>query len=137
MNIRNELVGIDKSTVTKTDMKNILKKLKKTTYYLNVNLIINITCGTELPRIPDDIFEKLIELFALIQKPFEMSKLKGRKNFLNYSYTIHKLLLILGQTDYEALEYVKYFPLLKKAAKNAEHDTVWRGICDITKFPFI
>lgn len=137
MKIRNELIGIDKSTVTKSDMTKILKKIKKQTYYLNVNLLLHVTCNVELPEIPDDIFEKLIELFALIQKPFEMSKPKGRKNFLNYSYTIHKLLLIIAQQDPEALEFIKYFPLLKKAAKNVEHDLVFKKICEITNLPFL
>ena len=135
--VNDELIGVDRALISKADMLKILKKVKKPTYYINVNLIMQITCKTQLPTLPTDIFETLLEMFALIQKPFEMSKPKNRKNFLNYNYTIHKLLEIIGHsTDPDALEYLIYFPLLKKADKNKAHDQIWSGICDVTKYRF-
>ena len=64
------------------------------------------------------------KMFKDIQKPFAVHCPKDRKNFLNYSYVLHKFCRIL-----KLKQYVSYFPLLKNNAKLLQHDRIWKNIC--------
>ena len=46
-----------------------------------------------------------------------------RKSFLNYSFVLKKLLIILGK-----VEYAKYIPQLKTHSKQKELEQVWELI---------
>jgi len=67
---------------------------------------------------------KIKKMFKDIQKPFAIYCPKNRKNFLNYSYVLHKFCELLGLD-----EYINYFPLLKNNAKRLQHDKIWENIC--------
>ena len=62
-------------------------------------------------------------MFLQIQEPFEKYKPPTRKNFLSYSYTLHKFFQILGLE-----EYTKYFTLLKSPEKLRQQDEIFRKI---------
>jgi hypothetical protein len=114
--------------LTKPAILSILKKLKKSQYYNNVNRIMYKLTGNKPPKLPPQLEERLIVLFKTIQKPFEMYKNKERKNFFSYSYVIHKLLLIIARKEPEVSQYVKYFPLLKSRDKLIIQDVIWKRV---------
>jgi len=124
------LMEIKKERITNIEninsekIKRFLKKLKLNKFYEHIpNIISKITDKPALNI--DDEFEKtLLDLFDKIQKPFEKHCPKTRKNFLNYSYTIHKFCQLLGKN-----EYLMYFPLLKSREKLFEQEKIWKNIC--------
>ena len=132
------LLEIKKERITNSDditserIKKYLKKLKLNKYYEHIpNLISKITNKPPL-TITKDFEEVLLELFDKIQEPFKKHCPKDRKNFLSYSYTLHKFCQLLGKD-----EYLIYFPLLKSREKLFEQEKIWRGICDDLKWNFI
>ncbi len=70
-------------------------------------------------------------MFKDIQKPFSIYCPKNRKNFLNYSYVLHKFCELLGLDN-----YINYFPLLKNNNKLLQHDKIWKNICSYMKWEF-
>ena len=132
------LLEIKKERITNSDditserIKKYLKKLKLNKYYEHIpNLISKITNKSPL-TITKDFEEVLLELFDKIQEPFKKHCPKDRKNFLSYSYTLHKFCQLLGKD-----EYLIYFPLLKSREKLFEQEKIWRGICDDLKWKFV
>ncbi|AGF85364.1 late transcription factor VLTF3-like protein [Moumouvirus goulette] len=75
---------------------------------------------------------KIKKMFKQIQKPFAVYCPKDRKNFLNYSYVLHKFCELLDLD-----EYINYFPLLKNNAKLLQHDKIWKNICEYMRWEFI
>ena len=71
-------------------------------------------------------------MFQQIQNPFEKHAPKGRKNFLSYSYTIHKMLELLRQD-----QLVDKLPLLKSREKLYQQDVIWHGICSELGWKYI
>jgi len=112
-------------------IKKYLKKLKLNKYYEHVpNIICKITNSPQLKITPE--FEKiLLDLFDLIQEPFEKHCPKTRKNFLSYSYTLYKFCQILKKN-----EYLIYFPLLKSREKLFEQEKIWKNICKELNWEF-
>jgi len=122
----------DSKDITSERIKKYLKKLKLNKYYEHIpNLISKITNKPPLVITPD--FEDvLLKLFDKIQEPFKKYCPKERKNFLSYSYTLHKFCQLLGKD-----EYLIYFPLLKSREKLFEQEKIWRGICTDLNWKFV
>lgn len=119
----------------KSRVREILSKLKLNRYYEHVSHIIYKINGIPPPSIPNDLEEILRNMFRTIQGPFmkvcpEIAK--KRKNFLSYSYVLHKFLELLG---YDELK--KQFPLLKSREKLHRQDKIWQGICKDLNWQFI
>lgn len=118
--------------ITSERIKKYLKKLKLNKYYEHIpNLISKITNKQPL-TITKDFEVVLLELFDKIQEPFKKHCPKDRKNFLSYSYTLHKFCQLLGKH-----EYLIYFPLLKSREKLFEQEKIWKGICEDLKWKFV
>lgn len=118
--------------ITTTKIKEILKRLSLNKYYEHVPHIMNRLNGTPGISFTPEIEEKLRQMFKMIQIPFFKHAPKNRKNFLSYSYTIHKCLQLL-----ELDEYLKYFPLLKSREKTFQMDEVWQKICQELNWQFV
>jgi hypothetical protein len=119
----------------KSRVREILSKLKLNRYYEHVSHIIYKINGIPPPSIPNELEEILRNMFRTIQGPFmkvcpEIAK--KRKNFLSYSYVLHKFLELLG---YDELK--KQFPLLKSREKLHRQDKIWQGICKDLNWQFI
>lgn len=110
--------------VTEERIKVYLKKLKHSKLYEHIPAIIFKLCGVSPPQISPQLESKLIEMFQQIQNPFERHSPPERKNFLSYSYVIHKLLQLLRQ-DHLLVK----LPLLKSREKLYQQDLIWKGIC--------
>ena len=71
-------------------------------------------------------------MFKEMQEPFALYCPKTRKNFLNYSFTLHKCFQLLDLDD-----FLPCFPLLKSNEKLKEQDYLWKKICNYLGWEFI
>lgn len=115
----------DLNTLTEDKIKKYLKKLNLNDYYDNVIGIINRINGRPPFELTPEIENKIQSMFQQIQEPYEKFKPQGRKNFLSYSYTLHKFFQILGLH-----EFAIYFPLLKSSDKLRQQDYIFKKIVD-------
>ena len=113
-------------------IKEILKKLKINKYYEHIPYILNRITGIPNPNLTQELEEKLRNMFKDIQVPFLKHSPLNRKNFLSYSYVIHKFIQLL-----EKDEYLKYFPLLKSRDKLHQQEQIWKNICMDLGWKFI
>ena len=118
--------------LTPSKVREILKKLKKNKYYEHVPRIINKLNGLPPPIMSRDTEEELRRMFKEIQIPFAKFCPKDRKNFLSYSYVLHKFVQLL-----ELDEFLECFILLKSREKLHQQDLIWKQICDYLKWEFI
>lgn len=112
------------ATLTRKKIKEILKKLRINKYYEHCNQIISRINGIPSPHLPPDLEERLRHMFCQIQVPFIKHAPAQRKNFLSYSYVLHKMMQLL-----EHDEYLDSFTLLKSRDKLHQQDVIWSKIC--------
>ena len=115
---------IDKYDLDIFRLRRILKKLNFIKYYEHVPHILQIINGKEPPNFSREDEARIKKMFKDIQKPFAIYCPKNRKNFLNYSYVLHKFCELLDLDS-----YITYFPLLKNNSKLLQHDRIWKNIC--------
>ncbi len=121
--------------LSKLDTKKIrvyLKKNKLNKFYDHSAHILYQINGISPPSMSKDLEEKLRLMFKEIQGPFMEVCPKWRKNFLNYSYILHKFVELLSLDEYKV-----YFPLLKDREKLHQTDMTWKKICEILGWHFI
>jgi len=106
-------------------LREILKRLNMNKYYEHIPHIMNRLNGIPPPRLSPETEEVLRSMFRDIQTPFMKYCPPWRKNFLSYSYVLHKFCKILGKD-----EFLSCFPLLKSREKLYEMDKVWKMICE-------
>ena len=119
----------------KLDTKKIrhyLKKNKLNKFYDHAAHILYQINGISPPSMSKELEEKLRLMFKEIQGPFMEVCPKWRKNFLNYSYVLHKFVELLSLDEYKV-----YFPLLKDREKLHQTDMIWKNICDKLGWHFI
>ena len=119
------------ATLTPDKMRKILKKLRLNKYYEHIPHIINKLNGLPPPKLSRDTERQLRKMFRDIQEPFTLHRPKGRKNFLSYSYILHKFCELL-----ELDEFLPCFPLLKSHDKLVQQDKVWKKICQHVNWEF-
>jgi hypothetical protein len=123
------------SRLEKLDTKKIrqyLKKIKLNKYYDHAAHILYQINGIPPPSMSKELEEKLRLMFKEIQAPFLEVCPKSRKNFLNYSYVLHKFVELLSLDEYKV-----FFPLLKDREKLHQTDMIWKDICNILGWHFI
>jgi hypothetical protein len=112
-------------------MRKILKKLRLNKYYEHIPHIINKLNGLPPPKLSRETERQLRKMFRDIQEPFAIHKPKGRKNFISYSYILHKFCELL-----ELDEFLPCFTLLKSHEKLSQQDKVWKKICQHVNWEF-
>ncbi len=122
----------DISQLSTQKLREILKKLKLNKYYEHVPHIINRLNGVPPPTISRETEEELRRMFKEIQMPFHKFCPKDRKNFLSYSYVLHKFMQLL-----EMDEFLPCFMLLKSREKLHQQDQIWKKICEYLRWEFI
>jgi ssDNA-binding Zn-finger/Zn-ribbon topoisomerase 1 len=122
----------DMAKLTHQKMKDILKKLGFNKYYEHIPHIINRLNGLPAPVMSRETEEKLRSMFREIQAPFIKHCPEVRKNFLSYSYVLHKLCQLL-----ELDEFLHCFPMLKSREKLYQQDVIWEKICEDLEWEFI
>ena len=119
-------------SLTTKKIRQYLKKIKMNKYYDHGAHILYQINGIQPPNMNKDLEEKLRMMFKEIQGPFMEICPKTRKNFLNYSYVLHKFVELLGFDHYKV-----YFPLLKDREKLHQTDMIWKKICEKLEWHFI
>ena len=113
-------------------VREILKKLKQNKYYEHVPHIINKINGLPPPIMSRETEEELRRMFKEIQIPFQKFCPRDRKNFLSYSYVLHKFVQLLDLD-----EFIDCFILLKSREKLHQQDMIWAQICEYLQWEFI
>ena len=126
----NKYKNIDITTITRDKMQEILKKLGYNKLYEHIPFILNKLIGIDPPKIDRETEEKLIEMFTMIQEPWDIYKPKGRKNFISYPYVLYKCCELLERDD-----LLECFPMVQPP-KIIEHDAIWRKFCKYLKWEF-
>ena len=128
----NKNINLDIKKINYTQIRNILKKLGHNKYYDHIPHLINIISGEKAPKLNPESEEILRSLFKEIQLPFVKYCPPSRKNFLSYSYVLHKFCELL---EYDHL--LSFFPLLKSREKLQQQDQIWKNICEELKWEYI
>lgn len=118
--------------LTCSKIKEILKGLRFNKYYEHIPHIINKLNGLPTPHFDPELEDKLRSMFKQIQPLFLKYAPALRKNFLSYSFVLHKFVQLHGKD-----EYLQYFPLLKSRDKLSAQDQIWRKICEELNWEFI
>ena len=128
----NKNINLDIKKINYIQVRNILKKLGHNKYYDHIPHLINIISGEKAPKLNPESEEILRSLFKEIQLPFVKYCPPSRKNFLSYSYVLHKFCELL---EYDHL--LSFFPLLKSREKLQQQDQIWKNICEELKWEYI
>ena len=125
-------INLNITNINYKQVREILKKLNYNKYYEHIPYLINIISGKESPKLTRKEEEILRSLFKEIQIPFMKHCPPDRKNFLSYSYVLHKFCELL---EYDNL--LCYFTLLKSREKLQQQDKIWKNICQELKWEYI
>ena len=127
---KNKFLNINE--ISYKNIREILKKLKYNKYYEHIPHIINILNGKKAPILTRQYEEQLRMMFKEIQTPFMQHCPIDRKNFLSYSYVLHKFCELL-----ELDHLLEFFPLLKSREKLQQQDQIWEKICNTLQWEYI
>ncbi len=128
----NKNKNINIKNITSKQVREILKKLEYNKYYEHIPHIINVLNGKKAPKLSNNEESILRNLFKEIQIPFSNNCPEDRKNFLSYSYVLHKFCELL---EYDYL--LPHFPLLKSREKLLQQDKIWKLICRDLEWQYI
>ena len=118
--------------LTSAKLKEIMKKLSLNKYYEHIPHILNQLSGAQLAHIPPELELQLRRMFQQIQVPFMKHSPPNRRNFLSYSFVLHKFIQLLGRD-----ELLTNFALLKSREKLHLQDLTWKAICRDLGWQFI
>ena len=101
----------------------ILKRNELSTYKNSIYYIYFKLSGLPTPHITTKEYNMMLKVFDVVSSIYDKYKPNDRKSFLNYSFVLKKLLIMLGK-----VEYAKYIPQLKTDSKYKELERVWELI---------
>ena len=101
----------------------ILKRNELTMYKDSIYFIYFKLSGGSFPHITTKEYNTILNTFNVISSIYDKYKPNDRKSFLNYSFVLKKLLIMLGK-----VEYAKCIPQLKTHSKQKELERVWELI---------
>ena len=101
----------------------ILKRNELTRYKDSIYFIYFKLSGLPFPHINTKEYNMMLKVFDVVSSIFDKYKPDGRKSFLNYSFILKQILIVLGKND-----YAKYIPPLKTNSKQKELERVWELI---------
>ena len=101
----------------------ILKRKGLTRYKDNIYFIYFKLSGGSFPHITTKEYNTILSVFDVVSSIYDKYRPNDRKSFLNYSFVLKKLFIMLGK-----VEYAKYIPQLKTHSKQKELERVWELI---------
>ena len=101
----------------------ILKRNELAMYKDSIYFIYFKLSGGSFPHITTKEYNTILSVFNVVSSVYNKYKPDDRKSFLNYSFVLKKLLIMLGK-----VEYTKYIPQLKTHSKQKELERVWELI---------
>lgn len=126
---------LDGQATSIANIRSALRDTGNTKYYENAQQIYAHMNGVQVAPIPPKVMDQLKSMFAEMQGPYEHAKralYPARKNFLSYSYILHKMCQLLGKD-----EFLPRFPLLRSRDKLKEAEAIWKSMCDQLRWEFI
>ena len=100
----------------------ILKRNELSMYKDSIYFIYFKLSGGSFPHITMKEYNTILSVFNVVSSIYDKYKPNDRKSFLNYSFVLKKLLIMLGK-----IEYAKYIPQLKTHSKHKELERVWES----------
>ena len=97
----------------------ILKRNELVMYKDSIYFIYFKLSGGSFPHITTKEYNTILSVFNVVSSMYDKYKPNDRKSFLNYSFVLKKLFIMLGK-----VEYVKYIPQLKTHSKQKELERV-------------
>ena len=101
----------------------ILKRNELSMYKDSIYFIYFKLSGGSFPHITMKEYNTILNTFNVISSIYDKYRPNDRKSFLNYSFVLKKLLIVLGK-----VEYAKCIPQLKTHSKQKELERVWELI---------
>ena len=101
----------------------ILKRNKMMKYKNSIYFIFFKLKSQPLPYITITETNMMLNMFNVVSSTYDKCKPNDRKSFLNYSFVLKKLLIMLGK-----VEFAKHIPQLKTKSKQKELERVWELI---------
>ena len=101
----------------------ILKRKGLTIYKDSIYYIYFKLSGGSFPHIAPKEYNAILSVFNVVSSIYNKCRPSDRTSFLNYSFVLKKLLIMLGK-----VEYAKYIPQLKTHSKQKELERVWELI---------
>ena len=98
--------------------RNKMMKYKNSIYFIYFKLK-----GQPLPYITITEKDMMLNIFNIVSTIYDKYKPNDRKSFLNYSFVLKQILIVLGKND-----YAKYIPPLKTNKKQKELERIWELI---------
>ena len=98
----------------------ILKRNKLMTYKGSVYHIYFKLSGKSFTHITTKEYNSILNVFDVMSSICDKYKPNGRKRFLNYSFVLKQILIMM-----EKVEYAKCIPPLKTCSKQNELQRVW------------
>ena len=109
--------------ITISILECILKRNELTMYKGSLYYIYFKLSGVPFPHINTKEYNMILKVFDVVSCVYYNYKPNHRKSFLNYSFVLKKILMMLGK-----VEYSKYIPQLKTHSKQKELERVWELI---------
>ena len=101
----------------------ILKRNKMMKYKNSIYFIYFKLKSQPLPYITITEKDMMLNMFNVVSNIYDKYKPKDRKSFLNYSFVLKQILIVLGKHD-----YVKYIQQLKTKSRKKELERIWELI---------
>ena len=101
----------------------ILKRNELVMYKDSIYFIYFKLSGGSFPCITTKECNTILTVFNVVSSIYDKYRPSDRKSFLNYSFVLKKLLIMLGK-----VEYAKYIPQLKTHSKQKELERMWELI---------
>ena len=101
----------------------ILKRNKMMKYKNSIYFIYFKLKSQPLPYITITEKDMMLNMFNVVSNIYDKYKPKDRKSFLNYSFVLKQILIVLGKHD-----YVKYIQQLKTKSRQKELERIWELI---------
>ena len=101
----------------------ILKRNELTMYKNSIYFIYFKLSGGFFPCITTKEYNSILSVFNVVSSIYDKYRPNDTKSFLNYSFVLKELLIVLGK-----VEYAKCIPRLKTHSKRKELERVWELI---------
>ena len=98
----------------------ILKRNELSTYKNSIYYIYFKLSRLPTPHITTKEYNMMLKVLDIVSSIYDKYRPSNRKSFLNYSFVLKKLLIMLGK-----VEYAKYIPKLKTHSKQKELERLW------------
>ena len=107
----------------------ILKRNKMMKYKNSIYFIFFKLKSQPLPYITITEKDMMLKVFDVVSTIYDKYKPNDRKSFLNYSFVLKQILVVLGKDD-----YAKYIPQLKTKSRQKELERIWELITKDPEF---